>query len=454
MRAHWLQRQWPFWLGGVFVGLAEVVFYLRYDYFIPVTTGLAQMYAVSERYLFGVDFVARVYPPGIHWVIVGAVFAAWAVARMERDSRAWVHYNHKMMLLAFVGGALFSFGTRLAGGCTTHHFLGGIPAMSIASWAVLLTGIPFAFIAFKIATRLGLGGYFRHQDTYRIAATSHDEPQPGFDAAYRPRRDPLRMALLGFAALLLFVPLGFAFFGDIEGNVSAIGWHAAWMTGVGALLGLGIAKSGFGTECAAMAPESIFMRAERFQRDGLPLCTYRMFRGLLPLQGLLVAVVMLNLAILVRGVWLGGPVPNASGAAGLYWGHLLGGPLLAMGAIFMLGCEVRTYGRLGLGYGTALAALPGFYVGYVPYTLYKDSIDAVVFAHGLTDAITIPQWLSAHAGGGEAAWALIYSAGLIVALIAAFFGGRRYFRISWRELFRRNTDELCQPATARNDLRI
>jgi len=259
-----LRNQWPFWLGGLFVGLAEIVFYLRYDYFIPVTTGLAQMYAVSERNLFGLDWLSRVYAPGIHWVIVGAVAAAWLVARAERESRAWVRYDRRMLALAFVGGILFSFGTRIAGGCTTHHFLGGIPSMSIASWAVLLTGIPFAFLAFKIATSLGLGGYYRHQDSLAIARayeSAEHNPYPGLDHDYRWRRDGLRIGLVGFAALLLFVPLGFAVVGDIEGGVHQLGWaEVAWITLAGLLLGLGIAKSGFGTECSVMAPESVLTK--------------------------------------------------------------------------------------------------------------------------------------------------------------------------------------------------
>jgi hypothetical protein len=441
-----LRKQWPFWLGGLFVGLAEIVFYFRYDYFIPVTTGLAQMYAVTEQKLLGLDFVARVYAPGVHWVIVGAVLAAWLVAILERESRAWVRYDRRMLGLAFVGGILFSFGTRIAGGCTTHHFLGGIPAMSIASWVVLLSGIPFAFLAFKLAMSLGLGGYYRHQDTREIAqayeAQKHN-PYPGHDPNYRPRRDVLRWALLAFALLLILAPILFALLGSIEGSIAQIGWvEAGWLGLAGLLLGLGIAKSGFGTECAVMAPEAILAKKEFFCDRGVPLCSFNMFRGMLPLQGLLVAVVLFNLVIMTRWLGFDGPVPNASGEAGLYWGHILGGPLLAMGAVFMIGCEVRTYGRLGLGYGTALAALPGFYVGYIPYTLFQAPIDALVFGEGLTRHITVPQAMSALFGGGDVAWALLYSLLLLGVLAWSFAIGRRFFRLPLRRLLASNTDEL------------
>ena len=439
--------QWPFWLGGLFVGLAEILYYYRYDSFIVVTTGFAQMFAVSETHLFDIDWVGRLYEPGIHWVIIGAVLGARFVAVAEGESRAWVRYHWKMLLLAFIGGLVFSFGTRIAGGCTTHHFVGGLPSMSIASWVVLLSGIPFAFLAFLVAMKMGMGGYFRHQDTLKVARRFQDDPvqpQPGLHAGYRPLRDPLRQFLNLFLLVFLALPLWFALFTDeIAGGVGDLGWiEVGWLLVVGLLLGFGIAKCGFGTECSVMAPEATFTRPEFYRRGGVPDSTYHMFRGMLPLQGFMVAVVLFNLFI-VAFWFLGlGDIPNASGEAGLYWGHFLGGPLLAIGAVFMIGCEVRTYARLGLGYATALAALPGFYLGYLPYTFFSEEIDAVVFGDGLTDFITIPEWAAFTLGGDETTWVFGYSLFLILILLFSFGYGKRFLKVSLGDLIRKNTDEL------------
>ncbi|CAK0754257.1 Sulf_transp domain-containing protein [Gammaproteobacteria bacterium] len=440
-------QQWPFWLGGFFVGFSEILFYVRYDKFIGVTTGFAQLYAVSEKYVFHIDWVGRVYEPGVQWVILGAIAGARLVAVLENESRAWVQYHWRMLALAFIGGIFFSFGTRLAAGCTTHHFIGGLASMSIASWIVLLTGVPFAFLAFQMATWMGMGGYFRHQETRAIASLyCHDSehPQPGYNPAYQPRQDLFRWLMNIFFFMFLGTPLYFAFFtSEIEGGISEMGWNPiAWMVLCGGLLGIGIAKCGFGTECAVMAPESIFTKPEFYRARGVPLSTYRLFRGMLPFQGFMMAIVIFNLFILFSWLTGHGAIPNASRKYGLYWGHFLGGPLLAMGAVFMIGCEVRTYARLGLGYGTALAALPGFYVGYLPYTLFQDQIDAVAFSQGLTKYITLPQWMAATLGGSEALWSIVYSLFLVSLLVFSFEGGRRFFRISLSRLLRSNTDEL------------
>jgi hypothetical protein len=271
-----------------------------------------------------------------------------------------------------------------------------------------------------------MGGYFRHQETRDIArkyCEHPDHPHPGYNPDYKPWRNPLHIILTLFLLTFLLVPLYFALFTEeIIGAVSDIGWEeVTWLMIVGLLVGFGIGKCGFGTECAVMAPESTLTKPDFYRNNGVPMATYAMFRGMLPLQG----------------------------DQGLYWGHILGGPLLAMGAVFMIGCEVRTYARLGMGYATALAALPGFYIGYLPYTLYYEQIDEVVFGEGLTDFITIPEWAAYTLGGTEYAWAIVYSLFLIGILIFSFEYGRRFLKTRLDKLIRSNTDQLVYEASAK-----
>ena len=121
-----------------------------------------------------------------------------------------------------------------------------------------------------------------------------------------------------------------------------------------------------------------------------------------------------------------------------------------MGAVFMIGCEVRTYARLGLGYATALAALPGFYIGYLPYTLYKDQIDSAVFGEALTDFITIPEYLAYTLNVDEVTLAWGYSVAMIAILIFSFGNGWRFLRVPFMDMMRKNTDELVFPEKDEN----
>ncbi len=148
--------------------------------------------------------------------------------------------------------------------------------MSIASWAVLLAGIPFAFLAFMFAMKLGVGGHFRHQDTLEVAkahCNDRTNPNPGYVPAYKPLFDPLRLLLNLFLIGFFAIPLYYAIFTyEIAGGVEELGWSIAWLMLAGLLFGFGIAKCGFGTECSVMAPEAVFSKPEFYTKLN-SLCT-------------------------------------------------------------------------------------------------------------------------------------------------------------------------------------
>lgn len=121
-----LTKPWSFIWGGFLVGLAEVLYFLEYETPIPITTGLAKMFATLEENITKTDFIARTYSADIHWVVIGIIVGGCSVALIERERKTWVRYPLRVSVLAFIGGIIFGFGTRLAQGCTTWHYLGGI----------------------------------------------------------------------------------------------------------------------------------------------------------------------------------------------------------------------------------------------------------------------------------------------------------------------------------------
>lgn len=51
-----LKKQWPFWVSGVFVGIAEVMNYAATGHPISLTTGLVQMTSALEQTIVpGID---------------------------------------------------------------------------------------------------------------------------------------------------------------------------------------------------------------------------------------------------------------------------------------------------------------------------------------------------------------------------------------------------------------
>lgn len=385
-----LRKQWPFWVSGVFVGIAEIMNYIVLHKPIGLTTGLVEMTAAFEQTVApGTDWWSRAYDPNVHWIIIGVVIGAWLVTRAEGESRGWVKYPVKELMLAFVGGFVFSFGTRLAHGCTTHHFLGGLSSMSTASLLYLVAILPAGFFTFYLMAKMGIGHVFKGQEN---RSTSKYGAKNGGKMAldglaceasknYNPKRDWLRISILIFM---------FAFFGNaIVGSfiygtedglfgwnyaISVIGWGMMlWFLLIGIVAGVGMAKTGFGTECAFMTPE-ISMGVERkenfFEKVWrIPGSTRFMFRSMSPFTAIFIEILLLWVAIMIGWQFFDIKLPLGMNPT---WVLLLGAACQGFGSVAMIGCEIRTYMRLGMGYMTAIAAFPGFLLGYLPYTLYQD----------------------------------------------------------------------------------
>ncbi|MBI5188030.1 MAG: YeeE/YedE family protein [Nitrospirae bacterium] len=445
-----LTKPWSFVWGGFLVGLAEVLYFLKYETPIPITTGLAKMFGTLEENITKTDFITRVYSADIHWVIVGIIAGACLVTLIERERKTWVRYPLRIALLAFLGGAIFGFGTRIAQGCTAWHYLGGIPAMSLTSIIVALVSIPFAYLAFMLMSRLNVGGFMKHQEVKttveRCVELEYQIDTLSYDPEHRPYKDPTRLIFTAFFILVFVSAIWTAFKGGATNSIGELPWVEILLKGlVGFLIGFGIAKSGFGTECAVMAPKSLLFKPKHFEAMKVARITQTMFTGLMPFAGLLVAILMFNLTILFTWIVLGWDVPVVVEAGKYKWGfhrgHLIGGPLLGIGSVLMIGCEIRTYARLGMAYLTGLTALPGFMLGYLPYTLYKDKLDEIFFSKGFIKEKNMLELLPDNPYI-QYGFAILYSGMLIALLIWAIKKGSQMAKVTPKEYITKSTDEV------------
>ena len=446
-------HQWSFALGGLIVGMGEVIYFLKFGTFIPVTTGLAKMFATVEQNITGTDTIRQLYSPDIHWIIIGALLGAWLVGRLEKESRNWVKYSPGMLIIALIGGVIFGFGTRLGPGCTTHHIFGGLAVMSLASWTIALLGLPFAFLAFELVAWLGYGPYFKHQETYKTAVKSrelnlYNDYRLVLNDGYKPWKSILRMIPWTIVLIVILSSLYTGFFGNTAqsiGSGNLLGNIIRLLAGAG--LGFGIAKAGVGTECGLMAPESLLVPESHYDKLNIPLVTRKMFKALLPVSGILSAIITLNIVVLIMWLFFGWPVPNAApkpAGWGLHIGHLFAAPCLAIGSVFMIGCEIRSYGRVGLGYLTGIVAFIGFYLGYLPYVYFHTEIDGFIARHTFIQAKNIPEFITANPIGQKLI-GVLYTCILIALLVAVVVYGARRIGTTPGQYVSKNTDDLCLP---------
>ncbi|MCC2096044.1 MAG: YeeE/YedE family protein [Hyphomicrobiales bacterium] len=454
-----MRRQWPFWVSGLFVGIAEIMNYSVLHHPIGLTTGLVEMTSAMERtFVPGADWWSGAYRPNVHWIIIGVVVGAWLVARAEGESRSWRKYPVSELVLAFAGGFVFSFGTRLAGGCTTHHFLGGIPSMSIASLLYLVAILPAGFVTFYMMSLMGIGHVFKGQENRATCERGYHEGGKlaldglAWDASrnYNPNRDPVRIVILAF----MFVFFANAIIGSfVHGGangahgwgyaISAIGLGmAVWMFLTGAVAGVGMAKAGFGTECAFMTPEvsmGLNHKENFFEKKWLiPGSTRVMFRAMSPFTAMFVAIFMLWSAEMIGWQLFGIGLPSGSNSS---WMLLVGAACQGFGSVAMIGCEIRTYMRLGMGYMTAVAAFPGFLLGYLPYTLHQSFWEGLKANTTITTVKHVPDLFGSDPVVQAVAGAA-YGIVLLGLLVWSIERGMRLTGFSFRELMTLPNDAL------------
>ena len=408
-------RQWSFFWAGIGFGIAQIIYIatLWYDSIsagkaatstpITVTTDLGRMFrgmelqitqwlGMADLQLYGssTNGIASggAFVPGVGWAIVGMAVGGFLVARVEKESRNWVNYSTRMLVVSFLGGALFSYGTRLAGGCTLNHLLGGLPMMSIHSLVTVAMMAVGGGIGFFIMSKLNMADNFKHQETKAYVCNADAGERPLYDPNYKPMRRPIYW----FSFIFLALFFGVATYGGLfdpenlqhlkKGNLEAFGKSVdakGWIYMIGTLIagivgGFAMAKSGFGTECALVCAETAQTMTNndaKFAKMRVPRITRTLMRGYLPMIGVMAHWILMLAVIWGAWVFFGIKPGFEEGIKEqLTAGNFIGGLLLGTGAVLLVGCEIRSYMRIGLGYLNTWVGMIGFAVGYLPFTLY------------------------------------------------------------------------------------
>jgi len=465
--ASWLKRQWPWWTAGVLTATAEIINYTLLPLgkpahkFIGVTSGMARMLAGVETTLFGHSLIATKpdYQPSIQWIIIGALIAAFVLAWLEGEFRSWVRYPKGMLVATAFGAFFFAWGTRVAGGCTLHHLLGGWAAMNIKSWVVMLFATVGALVAFLLLRKWNLSQYFKSQETrWYVEEAKARGWADGLTRGESTKPSVLSWILYVVLGIVFLVVLYMAFFGNDyavqvgfaesveKSKMAGVMLNSTNMANilmlvlVGLLLGASVAKTGFGTECGIinfeLGREMEKGEAKAANRWGTPFSLRTVMLSYQPLGALALHIALVALVMLIGfaffNIMEGHHWASESFAAGYVGpefhkvgaGHIreqttlpmdiFGGLLLGFGTVLMLGCEFRNYGRAGLLYVTGLLIWPFFYLGYLPYTLARDFWDGLMGSMPYTSTTFFPALVAPGNKGVQSAiwliWVLLWAA--------------------------------------------
>ncbi len=492
----YLTRQWSFFWAGITFGIAQIIYMIGGIVTtspdktpkvkpITVTTDLGKMFRAVEVWLshtfgfsdpqiygYSTDGInsGGAFVPGIGWAIFGMALGGFIASRFEKEPRTWVKFSPKILIISFIGGILFSYGTRLAGGCTLNHLLGGIPMMSIHSLVAVVFMSLGGLLAFWLMSKSAdIAGYFKHQETRSYCEVSRAKGETLECIGYDPDYNPWKRKITWIALLFVVVFFGVAVYGGLfspdyfyhlkDGKLVAFNkslahkgfWYVFLTLLAGVLAGFGMAKSGFGTECALVSVEArgiIKNDEKKGSKLPLPKITRTLFKGLLPLQGV-VASWVLTLAFVIIAWGFLGYKHGFSGSVKyqLTAGVPIGAFLLGAGAVMLIGCEIRSYMRIGMGYLNTWVGFMGFAIGYLPFTLFYEEHKAFLKSTVMVEKYYWPQ-LFTDSHWGQVAIAVVFLGVLVSLLVWTLRSGARTLNVDTRDVIQLNTEDLQQKIEA------
>lgn len=165
------KEPWPWWLGGIIIGLLVPTLY----YFLNTALGVSTGYGNIVKILSGRTRLkwlnSKKFQNPFNWrffFIVGMILGAFISARFSGISlftfemgKFTRSVSWSLPLIGtwfFVGGVLLGFGARVAGGCTSGHSIHGIANMHLSSIIATIFFLLFGTVCVNLIKLFLLGG--------------------------------------------------------------------------------------------------------------------------------------------------------------------------------------------------------------------------------------------------------------------------------------------------------
>ncbi len=161
---------WPFWAGGVIIGMLVPMLY----YFFNTALGVSTGYGNFVKFIFPsarLKWIKSKFPETLSWrvfFIVGIILGAFLSAVLSGNFKFTLEmgYFTKIMewpvlgtsIYFFSSGILLGLGARIAGGCTSGHSIHGIANLHFSSILVTILFLIGGIISTNIIRFIVMGG--------------------------------------------------------------------------------------------------------------------------------------------------------------------------------------------------------------------------------------------------------------------------------------------------------
>jgi uncharacterized membrane protein YedE/YeeE len=143
-----LTSRWPFWAGGIAIGLFVLALLFATHNLLGVSSGFADAcsapFDARVRRSWRLPFLLGIVLGGFVVSLLSGTFSLTTSMGMF-DARVTDAFGPKV--LWFIGGGvLLGFGSRLANGCTSGHGIVGTALLAKSSWLATATFMAAGFL--------------------------------------------------------------------------------------------------------------------------------------------------------------------------------------------------------------------------------------------------------------------------------------------------------------------
>lgn len=162
---------WPWWLGGIAIGILVPLMYYFLNTALGVSTGYGNFLKIIHPSTKLKWLNSETYSDRFNWrfiFIIGIITGGFLSARFSgmpvttnemglfTERLNWLFGAY--MLWFFAGGTLLGLGARLANGCTSGHSIHGIATLQKSSAAATVFFIAFGVLMTFLIRIIVLGG--------------------------------------------------------------------------------------------------------------------------------------------------------------------------------------------------------------------------------------------------------------------------------------------------------
>ena len=162
---------WPWWAGGIAIGILVPLLYYFVNTGLSVSTGYGNLIRLATKHPRLRWFAQQGFADRWGWRVFflgGMVVGAFLAGRLEgrpfyiaelgvfTELLSWPLPYHAVYFLA--GGTLLGLGARLAGGCTSGHSIHGLSTLQLSSLVATLAFILGGIITANLLRMFLLGG--------------------------------------------------------------------------------------------------------------------------------------------------------------------------------------------------------------------------------------------------------------------------------------------------------